>query len=336
MTTKRYNHFLWLRDQLVLENPGCLVPPIPEKDNIKGTLEKVSGGSTPSTLVAYRKRALRKFLVRVGAHSKLQGSDLLMDFLQLSDEEFSKRMKQPSRETTEIVSISAAQRVTSALSAAHASTPDFEKWDTTMQYFEKFESLLGEMREKMNRLMHAYLTSGKTMKDIGFAYSEVKEVEGAKGISTGAARSAAEGMGEFSEQLTKLDTLYEGHSYEMCVHVAESVTYYQGMCGAVLYAIRRLLKLQNTRDLLQEEHKRVSAKPDPQSKEKADKLWTQFEEAQSRAKQISEDLTEELARFQRDKSYDFKSILTTHVALTKDLGKTQGEKWTQWLSHARE
>eukprot|EP01061_Rhynchopus_euleeides_P016559 TRINITY_DN27879_c0_g1_i2.p2 TRINITY_DN27879_c0_g1~~TRINITY_DN27879_c0_g1_i2.p2 ORF type:complete len:146 (+),score=55.02 TRINITY_DN27879_c0_g1_i2:576-1013(+) len=139
-------------------------------------------------------------------------------------------------------------------------------------------------------------------------------------------------MGRFAEQLTSMEKMHEDHAYQMCIHVAESVTYYQGMCSAVLCAIRRLLKLQNTRDILEEEHKRASLKQDPASKERAEKLKVQFEQAQSRSKEISDELTEELARFQREKAYDFKTILTTHVGLTKELGKNHSEKWQGFLS----
>ena len=326
MSVRRYSNFVWLRDMLVLENPGCLIPPIPEKENIKGVMEKVSTSNAPSTLVAYRMRSLRKFLVRVGAHAKLQNSELLYDFLSLSDDEFSKRMKLPSKVTQEIVSISATLRVSTAMASA-PTTQEYQKWDSSMIHFEKFEGLLMEMREKMNKMMHQIVASGKTLKDFGLAYSEVKEIEGAK-----ESQDLAAAMAPLAGPLCdKQDRHSEEWAFQLCIHVAESVTYYQGMCQAVLCAIRRLLKLQHTRDILDDEHRKTAAKPDPAAKERAEKLKAQQEEAATKVTEISEELAREMARFQREKAYDFKTILSTYVDLNKEFGKKTAAVWQGFL-----
>ena len=50
-----------------------------------------------NALLEFRQRALRKFLVRVGAHPTLCTSDLLRQFLELGDEQFSKIKAAPKK-----------------------------------------------------------------------------------------------------------------------------------------------------------------------------------------------------------------------------------------------
>lgn len=55
------------------------------------------GGPGAEGLLQYRQRALRKFLVRVGAHPVLCTSDLLREFLELREEDFNRRKALPLR-----------------------------------------------------------------------------------------------------------------------------------------------------------------------------------------------------------------------------------------------
>eukprot|EP01059_Diplonema_ambulator_P009909 TRINITY_DN19895_c0_g1_i2.p1 TRINITY_DN19895_c0_g1~~TRINITY_DN19895_c0_g1_i2.p1 ORF type:complete len:365 (+),score=82.88 TRINITY_DN19895_c0_g1_i2:49-1143(+) len=305
ITVKRYSSFAWLREQLVLEYPGCIIPPIPEKD-IAGTLEKVTGSSGPSNLVAYRMRALRKFLVRVGAHTKLQNSDVLHDFLQLGDDEFQKRMKQPNRKHNDIVVLPPTMKM-QVLIGSIPETPEYTKWEDTIAYFDRFETLLGEMRGKLNKVMHCRANSGKTFTEFGTAFMAVGEVEGDK-----ADQKVGKMMKAFGDLNTKQSTLLEEQANNECVHVAESLTYYKGMCHSIKDAIRRLIKLQMTRDALKEASAAANTKrdqaPEGEAKqkatEKAQQLETEMTNAVKVATEISEALTEELTRFHHEKAYD--------------------------------
>ena len=64
--SRRYNDFVWLRELLVEKHEGIIVPPIPEK-SILGAFEKLFNVDA-QPLIAYRKRALERFLTRIGHH----------------------------------------------------------------------------------------------------------------------------------------------------------------------------------------------------------------------------------------------------------------------------
>lgn len=97
---RRYNDFAWLREQLVEFHCGIIVPPVPEK-SIKGTVEKVASKVEKASVVKvdplleYRQRALRKFLIRVGAHQALREDVTLQAFLEMDEEQWARYMKSP-------------------------------------------------------------------------------------------------------------------------------------------------------------------------------------------------------------------------------------------------
>lgn len=59
---RRYNDFVWFRNQLIGEFQGVIVPPLPEKSII---------GKFSADFIDNRKRGLDKFLNRVLTHEDL-------------------------------------------------------------------------------------------------------------------------------------------------------------------------------------------------------------------------------------------------------------------------
>eukprot|EP01065_Artemidia_motanka_P007744 TRINITY_DN13871_c0_g1_i4.p1 TRINITY_DN13871_c0_g1~~TRINITY_DN13871_c0_g1_i4.p1 ORF type:complete len:292 (+),score=58.04 TRINITY_DN13871_c0_g1_i4:38-913(+) len=73
----RYSDFMWLRENLVAQHPGVIVPPLPEQ-SLQGVWEKVV--IMNQDLLDHRQRALTKFLSGLGSHAVLQRSSLLKGF----------------------------------------------------------------------------------------------------------------------------------------------------------------------------------------------------------------------------------------------------------------
>lgn len=73
---RRFSDFVWLHDQLCFFHPGCIVPPLPEKQTI--------GRFTPEFIDA-RRRSLEKFMSRVTRHKELMNANVLITFLQADD-----------------------------------------------------------------------------------------------------------------------------------------------------------------------------------------------------------------------------------------------------------
>eukprot|EP01063_Lacrimia_lanifica_P000216 TRINITY_DN100_c0_g3_i1.p2 TRINITY_DN100_c0_g3~~TRINITY_DN100_c0_g3_i1.p2 ORF type:complete len:402 (+),score=180.26 TRINITY_DN100_c0_g3_i1:129-1208(+) len=335
VTQKRYNNFLWLRNQLVSEYPGVIVPPIPEKD-IGGTLEKVTGGNDPSNLVAYRSRALRKFLVRVGAHPTLQSSEFLADFLQMSDSDFAKRQKKTSDKTYEIISIPASLKISGAFKSAPTSS-EYKKWESTIAYFERFEETLGGMRERLNKIMMNRVEGGRHLAEFGQAMFCVGEIEAAQRGSDG----LGEGMKHFGKAVADQQKHATEHANNECVHVAESISYYQGICAAVLVTVRRLMKLFQNREAVHQNFIKAKEARDATPSQpveaynkaaaKAAALQDEADTATNTLEALDKDLTGELTRFAAEKSYDFKGILQTFLDLTRGSASEEMKTWEAFV-----
>jgi sorting nexin-1/2 len=70
---RRFSDFVWLREQLEIQFPGIIIPPLPEKMML---------GRFSDEYVDYRRRALEKFLRRIAAHSMLRESGYFKTFLE--------------------------------------------------------------------------------------------------------------------------------------------------------------------------------------------------------------------------------------------------------------
>lgn len=77
---RRYSDFNWLREELGLSYPGCIIPPIPDKQML-GTLD--------TQFVESRKRGLQKFLNRIASHPTLSEARQFVKFLTSNDDAFS-------------------------------------------------------------------------------------------------------------------------------------------------------------------------------------------------------------------------------------------------------
>lgn len=73
---RRYSDFLWLRDILVRDFPGCYIPPLPQK-GVKRSFDH--------DFVQLRMLYLQKFLDAVLEHKELTASLYFLSFLKTTD-----------------------------------------------------------------------------------------------------------------------------------------------------------------------------------------------------------------------------------------------------------
>ena len=78
---RRYSDFKWLRGQLTLNFPGCIVPPLPPADNPAKALKGEIKSFAPD-FIARRQAGLELFLRRVAAHHQLVAAPDLVTFLE--------------------------------------------------------------------------------------------------------------------------------------------------------------------------------------------------------------------------------------------------------------
>ena len=131
LVSRRYNDFVWLHDKLVETHPSHLVPPIPGKDI--NPLNKFD-----PTFLAYRRRELERFLVRLAAHPFLHTSADLQVFLTASEDQLS-RAQNPSSDSGWSMS-SLWSSVSKAASNAIDAVPAFsaDELDETFQHHKAY------------------------------------------------------------------------------------------------------------------------------------------------------------------------------------------------------
>lgn len=353
---RRYSDFEWLRAQLSEENPFCIIPPIPEKA-VQGTIDKIVGTGSNSKLLDYRQRALRKFLIRVGAHGHLHQSQLLQDFLEMDEAEWERRMKSGKKTSSER-SIAAAigEGMGSALSrqwyptaAAQPSGASYTRalseaktspqvWEETKAYVGQLEASINLLRDRLENLVKRRKDTSSALHEFGRSFSRVGEIEGS--IEPTTLSNALSAVGQHSEHLS---TVYMEQAESETKQVVETLAYYVGMCHAVREALKRLQGFIQTRDSLISQVQDLSSQrdkaiqkggqPDKVQKIEQDlQQTTERRDAAIRHVVSNEELfKEELRRFHREKQYDIKAILKIFAELQLDYAAKMKRSWENLL-----
>eukprot|EP01065_Artemidia_motanka_P034378 TRINITY_DN4174_c0_g3_i1.p1 TRINITY_DN4174_c0_g3~~TRINITY_DN4174_c0_g3_i1.p1 ORF type:complete len:427 (+),score=126.84 TRINITY_DN4174_c0_g3_i1:120-1283(+) len=330
VAVRRYSDFDWLRKQLIEEFPGCIIPPIPEKA-FSGTLEKITGGSDPSDLVEYRSRSMRKFLVRAGAHQLTQTSDSLQDFLELSEEEFARRLKQPGKKSLED-ELGIGGRMKDLFSRVDSA--DAKQWEPKCTYISQFQASLEQLRDKFSAVVGRRKQLGAASEAFGKAFQAAGKSE-----EQYEKTHLSNAMCDIGKQAEQIALVYRDWSDQDVQQVVESVTYYIGLCGTAKENIRRLQKILCARDAAEEncralERKR-DATPEGEQRSKVENQLRSAEEDRERIKSrsaaLSDTLTGELKRFDVEKAYDMKSVLRSFADLQQEYSSKMCLSWATVL-----
>ena len=356
---RRYSDFEWLRGQLSDEYVFSIIPPIPEKD-MTGTIEKFVGGAHDPRLLEYRQRALRKFLIRVGAHPHLYNSQLLQDFLEMDENEWERRMKSPKKLNPDRSIASAIGEAGHALLArqwypgggSQAAVPSggsYSKamidnkssrqvWDETRAYVGQLEASITVLRERLEQLVKRRRDTSAALHEFGRAFSHVGEIEGS--IEKTSLSSALVAVGGHSEQLS---TIYLEHADQETKKVVETLNYYTGMCTSVKEALKRLITMMAARDhlvsqvddLASQREKAITKGGQPEKVAKIENEMIAMKEKRDRMlKQLADVeilFKEELRRFHCEKQYDIKSILKIFTELQLDYAAKMKRSWENLL-----
>ena len=345
---RRYSDFAWLRKCLVELNPGCLVPPLPEKDVREG-LDKLFSGIGRSSddhsvtqLHEFRKRALRKFLVRVGAHPKLASSSCLQDFIELDEDQFEKRQKEPHPESvfkqgsavkqfTSNIQLKLAKDV-EALTLKPAAAPtqnttEREKWNELQRKLALHEGSFNCIKDRFEALSKKRKLLAQGLPEITKAFTSMKNIDHKS--------DCADGWGVLAQGCTDVASIEMDHQRDEVEQVTESLTYYGSLCrsaqGVVVF-IKQLFVLKDVvaDDLASKRKKREKATTPEAQRSCEDAIQVAIqkqEEVEKLVHDVVATFEEELQRFDLEKQHDFKSILKSNVDLTVEYGSRRSSLW---------
>eukprot|EP01063_Lacrimia_lanifica_P031786 TRINITY_DN530_c4_g1_i1.p1 TRINITY_DN530_c4_g1~~TRINITY_DN530_c4_g1_i1.p1 ORF type:complete len:420 (+),score=190.39 TRINITY_DN530_c4_g1_i1:55-1260(+) len=338
VAVRRYNDFVWLREALVEENPGVICPPIPEK-SIKGMVDKMAG-SDRSPVREYRQRAMRKFLVRVGAHPILHTSPCFIGFLELdTDAAFDKLKKEPrAKKEIELTGGEKMTQVKSSLFSSKSKAVEEGSWDDAKQYVAQLEASLSMLKDRIDLLTRRRRDTGASLNEFGKAFSKVGDIE--RNYEEGPISQALSDVGRHSEHLSGV---YGEQAESETIQVTETIMYYIGMCQAVRDVLKRLSRMAFATDTL--EQSVFNLKVEKKNAEDAGKTTTRIQEmeqsitacqarhaeAQKLQQAAADIFSDELRRFQREKQYDIKSMLRSFVELQLEYANKMKKSWETLL-----
>lgn len=297
----RFSDFVWLRDEIVQDHPGYIVPPLPDS-NVKGHLEKVV--LSDATHLNFRQRALTKFLVAVGAHPVLRDSPLLKGFCQLERAEFDafkvqRKKDRAEREPSKMTQLGQKSkegwfRVKGAFSKGGGQEKEQtagkrgdQKLVECKAHATLMEGTIGHGRNQLKAEIDARKALEKSMKSLGEALSRVGDLEKTEETAQDDTSLSGDfdGLGIYAVAIGKLN---RDQADKEGLLVLEMLTYYAGAYAAIRAVLTRLQRYEFTMFTWKDEldsAEAALAKAKDKDRAKAEKLKEEKEQGHSQSKE---------------------------------------------------
>lgn len=301
---RRYSDFVWLRDRLFEKYKGIFIPPIPEKSAV----EKFRFSAE---FIEMRRQALDVFVNRIASHHELQQSDDLRTFLQAEEETMERlrshetgMFKKPAdlMQIFKDVQSKVSDVVLGKEKPVEESDPEYEK---LKHYIFELENHLAEAQKHAYRLVKRHRELGQSLSDFGKA---VKLLGASEGNSLGKAFSELGMKSEFlSVKLQK-----EAHQLLMTFEepLKDYVRAVQSVKATVAEranAFRRQCELAETMKLKEinlDKLMLIRSDKVAEAEREYNELKAESEQATKTFETIVKLMTEEMGRFQEQKTLD--------------------------------
>ena len=294
-----------------------------------GTVEKfISSAVDTKSLLEYRQRALTKFLTRVGEHPVLQTSSALQQFLEMEESEWNTLVKNKKQ---------AKPAATSSSSGWFKKTPVTKEPDWIVdqkRFVTELEKSLQGLKTKLQNMITKRKEMSTAIVEFGKAFRSVGEVEKS---NSSLGQSLIE-IGDRSDILSK-GALSQAEKETM--QVIETLTYYLGMCAAILAIAKQLETMRMESEEVSVAAKALSSNvtkfaQQPGKEERVAQLEKTLEETQQKEQQIAHSLRTAEARFQEDlerfdveRKVDFAYMLDAFIALQIEYSASVCHSWEQ-------
>ncbi|OVA10028.1 Phox homologous domain [Macleaya cordata] len=175
---RRYSDFVWLRDRLFEKYKGIFIPPVPEKSAV----EKFRFSAE---FIEMRRQALDIFVNRIASHPDLQQSEDLRTFLQADEETMERARSQEigifKKKPADLMQIfkdvqsKVSDVVLGKEKPVEESNPEYEK---LKRYIFELEDHLMEAQKHAFRLVKRHRELGQSLSDFGKAVKLLGACEG--------------------------------------------------------------------------------------------------------------------------------------------------------------
>lgn len=346
-TDRRFSDFYWLRQMLVAQNPGIIVPKTPPKD-MQTAADKVMTVSS-DVFLAERQKRLLLFLVALAAHPVLSMSPTLQAFLELAPEKFeefktrqNKTTKLPDvmqgakeliytfksigpAETAELEAQLAAENgVDSTAAGAPQRKYNKDKWEDVKRYFADQQIATFRSYNRLRWFGDERRDTFLTLHAVGDSFYELAKLDAGDGALsrdyTVAGKGATEASALIHGQLDIEETL-----------VADVMYYYMQMFEAAKDTTAALLDKMLSRDTLTDERSSLNTQNDATAADQIDKkkkLGVKIAELDLKINTLNEEiatfeslLRSEISRLVKQKAVDWRSFMGILLMLQKTLSQ---------------
>lgn len=326
---RRFSDFVWLHDELNKEFAGIIIPPLPEKLMV---------GRFSPEFVETRRRALEKFLGRIGVHPLLRQSDNFRSFLEANEvglttvKESAKAASKGKGGVMQWFS-DATYSVTKSLSGAaeRPKTADDLAFDEVAKYVSDLEPQVVNVHKHTEAFVRRGRELANCLFEFGLAFKLLGQCE--NDVLGGSLTK----LGETSDSLSVMtaeEAEKEALSFE------QPLQDYIRVIGAVKNALskrdeRRATWEAAVADLEAKQAWHAKLVQTPGKASKADDAQRDVIHAQNRVDETKADfdkvgsrVMEEVARFRLEKLADFKHITLDFVQLQIDYAKKMEQAWS--------
>ncbi|KAH9847575.1 Vps5 C terminal like-domain-containing protein [Lenzites betulinus] len=298
---RRYSDFLWLYETLSMNNPGVVVPPVPDKNPF---------GRFDNDFVQQRRLALEKCIQKITGHPVLQKDADLKLFLE--SDTFSLDIKHRKAEMAQ---------EKGGLMTAIGQTITGPRFHETDEWFDRQKSYLDSLETQLRGLVKAIETVAKQRSDVAAAAGEFAQtITDLAACDVGQQLSAS--LSGLADVERKAQELQSAQAHDDLMTVLSTADEYARLINSVRLAFSSRIRVYNAwqnadahlrRTKQTHEANRAQGKLGHEMLSRSLALVADAERRALDAKQeydhVSRLVKQETARFERERVEDFKNSL---------------------------
>lgn len=326
--SRRYRDFLWLYNALIVSNPGIIVPPPPEKQQL---------GRFDQDFVESRRAALERMLNKIALHPVLQQDGDLKIFLE--SESFTVDIKQKERQTASTETGGGGLfgfGVGGAFSTAQKFVETDEWFLDRKAYLDALEVQLKNLMKSIDTVIKQRKELAESANEFGNSLHALSAVELSNNLSSP--------LASLADLQIRLRELYDRQAQQDVLTLGITVDEYIRLIGSVKMAFQQRQKAFHSWHAAESETQKKRStyeKLQRQGKTQGDRLnQMQAEVADSEKKlhqarvlfdEMGRLMKNELDRFEKEKVEDFKSGVETFLESAVEAQKEVIELWETYL-----
>ncbi|KAI0629115.1 Vps5-domain-containing protein, partial [Trametes polyzona] len=298
---RRYSDFLWLYETLSMNNPGVVVPPVPDKNPF---------GRFDNEFVQQRRLALEKCIQKIANHPVLQKDPDLKLFLE--SDTFSLDIKHRKAEMAQ---------EKGGLITAIGQTIAGPRFHETDEWFDRQKFYLDSLETQLRGLVKSIEAVAKQRSDVAAAAGEFAQTI-AELAACDVGKQLSASLAGLAEVERKAQELQTAQAHDDMMTILSTADEYARLINSVRLAFSSRIRVYNAwqnadahlkRTKQTHETNRAQGKLGPEALSRSLALVADAERRALDAKQeyehVSRLVKQETARFERERVEDFKTAL---------------------------